>query len=61
MYHSVEGVDNGGAYASIRAWGMWEISVSCSQLCCECKTSLKNCVLLGLMLDFYFLFVFILY
>lgn len=35
-------VDHGGGYACVGAVGIWEISASCSQLCCKVKTTLKK-------------------
>ena len=35
-------VDNGGGYVYVEAEGIWEISVSSSQFCCEPKTTLKK-------------------
>ena len=43
MFHA-ETVDNGGGDASVRADGIWEISVLSSQFYCKPKTALKNCL-----------------
>ena len=42
MYHSVGNVDDGGGYARVGAWSIWEISVPSSRFGFEAKTALKK-------------------
>ena len=35
-------IDNGGGYVCVGAGGIWEISISSSQICDEPKTTLKR-------------------
>lgn len=38
----VRDADNGGGYACTRPESIWEISLPCTQLCCEFQTALKR-------------------